>query len=112
MKHLLSVAVFVLAATPAMAACPVKAPSGLVTPGTLTIGTMLTNPPQTFIEAGRPAGLDIDLSRAIAETMCLKAEFVNVTFAGLFPGLMAKKFDYLSSGLGITPQRRETFDFV
>ena len=112
MKHLLSVAILVLAATPALAACPVSAPSGLVTPGTLTIGTMLTNPPQTFIENGQPAGFDIDMSRAIAEKMCLKAEFVNVTFAGLFPGLMAKKFDYLSSGLGITPQRRETFDFV
>ncbi len=112
MKHLLSVAILVLAAMPALAACPVQAPTGLVTPGTLTIGTMLTNPPQTFVENGQPAGFDIDLSRAIAEKMCLKAEFVNVTFAGLFPGLMAKKFDYLSSGLGITPQRRETFDFV
>lgn len=112
MKHLLSVAILVLGATPAWASCPVKAPPGLVTPGTLTIGTMLTNPPQTFVENGEPSGFDIDMSRAIAEKMCLKVKFVNVTFAGLFPGLMAQKFDYLSSGLGITPQRRETFDFV
>src|SRR6185312_4698799 len=101
-----------LAATPALAACPVKAPPGLVNAGRLTIGTMLTNPPQTFVENGQPAGFDIDLSRAIAAEMCLKPRFVNVTFAGLFPGLMSRKFDYLSSGLGITPQRRETFDFV
>lgn len=101
-----------MAAAPALAACPVKAPAGLVTPGTLTIGTMLTNPPQTFVEDGQPTGFDIDLSRAIAAQMCLKPRFVNVTFAGLFPGLMSKKFDYLSSGLGVTPQRRETFDFV
>ncbi|HXR94877.1 MAG TPA: ABC transporter substrate-binding protein/permease [Rhizomicrobium sp.] len=101
-----------LAATPALAACPVKAPPGLVSAGRLTIGTMLTNPPQTFVENGQPAGFDIDLSRAIAAEMCLKPRFVNVTFAGLFPGLMSRKFDYLSSGLGITPQRRETFDFV
>src|ERR1700756_3563663 len=107
MKHLLSVAILVLAATPALAACPVNAPPGLVTPGRLTIGTMLTNPPQTFIENGQPAGFDIDMSRAIAATMCLKVKFVNVTFAGLFPGLMSQKFDYLSSGLGITPTRRE-----
>jgi polar amino acid transport system substrate-binding protein len=104
--------VVALAAPPALAACPVKAPPGLVTSGTLTVGTMLTNPPQTFVENGQPTGFDIDLSRAIAEKMCLKAEFVNVTFAGLFPGLMARKFDYLSSGLGITPQRQQTFDFV
>jgi len=108
---LLSAAACLMAA-PAFAACPVKAPPGLATAGTLTIGAMLTNPPQTFVEDGQPAGFDIDLSRAIARQMCLKAEFVNVTFAGLFPGLMARKFDYLSSGLGITPQRKETFDFV
>ena len=112
MKQIVLACVMVVAATPVLAACPVQAPPGLVTPGTLTIGTMLTNPPQTFIEAGQPTGFDIDMSRAIAEKMCLKAEFVNVNFAGLFPGLMAHKFDYVSSGLGITPQRRETFDFV
>lgn len=112
MKHLLSVVFLVLATAPSLAACPVKAPPGLVTPGALTVGTMLTNPPQTFVENDRPAGFDIDLSRAIAAEMCLKPKFVNVTFAGLFPGLMSGKFDYLSSGLGITPQRRQTFDFV
>jgi polar amino acid transport system permease protein len=112
MKQIVLACVMVVAATPALAACPVKAPPGLVTQGTLTIGTMLTNPPQTFVEAGQPTGFDIDMSRAIAEKMCLKAEFVNVNFAGLFPGLMGHKFDYVSSGLGITPQRRETFDFV
>lgn len=112
MKHWFVAACLVLTATPALATCPVKAPPGLVTQGVLTIGTMLTNPPQTFMEGSQPTGFDIDLSRAIAQKMCLKAAFVNVTFAGLFPGLMGRKFDYLSSGLGITPQRRQTFDFV
>src|SRR6185437_8128406 len=105
-------ALFLLFAAPAFAACPVKAPPGMVSEGTLTIGTMLSNPPQMFSEGGQPSGVEIDLSRAIAAKMCLKAEFVNVTFAGLFPGLMARKFDYVSSGLGITPERQKTFDFV
>ena len=50
MKQIVLACVIVAAATPALAACPVKAPPGLVTQGTLTIGTMLTNPPQTFVE--------------------------------------------------------------
>jgi polar amino acid transport system permease protein len=112
MKSWFAGVILSLLATPALAVCPVKAPPGLVTPGTLTIGTMLTNPPQTFVENGQPTGFDIDLSSAIAGEMCLKAEFVNVNFAGLFPGLMSQKFDYVSSALGITPKRRETFDFV
>jgi polar amino acid transport system substrate-binding protein len=110
------IAAFALAtwsASPALAAdCPVKAPSGLVNPGALTFGTMLTSPPQMFSEKGEPTGFEIDLARAIAGEMCLRVEFVNLAFAGLFPGLTAKKFDLITSGLGITPQREETFDFV
>jgi hypothetical protein len=49
MKQIVLACVMAVAATPALAACPVKVPPGLVTPGTLTIGTMLTNPPQTFV---------------------------------------------------------------
>jgi polar amino acid transport system substrate-binding protein len=102
-----------LAATPSLAAsCVVKAPQDLVTPGSLTVGSNMSTPPQMFIDGGQPAGFEIDLARAIAGTMCLKPQFVNIAFGGLFPGLGAKKFDYITSGLGITPQREQVFDFV
>jgi polar amino acid transport system substrate-binding protein len=102
-----------LAATPSFAAgCAVKAPADLVTSGSLTVGSNMSTPPQMFIDAGQPAGFEIDLARAIAKTMCLKPEFTNIAFGGLFPGLGAKKFDYITSGLGITPQREQVFDFV
>jgi polar amino acid transport system substrate-binding protein len=101
-----------LAASPALADCVVKAPPGLVTPGALTVGSNMATPPQMFIDAGQPAGFEIDLARAIAGTMCLKPQFVNIAFGGLFPGLAARKFDYITSGLGITPQRQEVLDFV
>lgn len=102
-----------MAATPALTAgCAVKPPPGLVTPGALTVGSNMSTPPQMFIENGQPAGFEIDLSRAIAKTMCLKPQFVNIAFGGLFPGLGARKFDYITSGLGITPQREQVFDFV
>jgi len=102
-----------LAATPSVAAgCAVKAPTDLVTPGALTVGSNMSTPPQMFIDGGQPAGFEIDLARAIAQTMCLKPQFINIAFGGLFPGLGAKKFDYITSGLGITPQREQVFDFV
>ena len=98
--------------TPALADCPVKAPPGLVTQGTLTVGSNMSTPPQMSIEAGRPAGFEIELASAIAAKMCLKPQFVNIAFGGLFPGLAAHKFDYVTSGLGITPQREQVFDWV
>lgn len=109
---LFTIGLALASSTSSAAECAVKAPSNLVTSGALTIGTMLAAPPQMFSDKGEPAGFEIDLSRALAAEMCLKAEFANLAFAGLFPGLNAKKFDYVSAGLGITPERRETFDFV
>ena len=101
-----------LAAAPAVADCAVKAPPDLVTPGMLTVASNMATPPQMYIDKGEPAGFEIDLARAIAGTMCLKPKLVNITFGGLFPGLVAKKFDYITSGLGVTPQREQVFDFV
>ena len=99
-------------ATPALADCAVKAPPGLVTPGALTVGSNISTPPQMFIDKGEPTGFEIDLAKAIAAQMCLKPVLVNIAFGGLFPGLTAHKFDYITSGLGITPQREQVFDFV
>ncbi len=103
---------FVLTPLRAEAKCPVKAPSDLLTPGTLTIGTSLGTPPLKMIVDNKPAGSDIEIGEALAGQMCLKPEFVNLAFAGLFPGLNAKKFDIIISAVGITKQREESFDFV
>ena len=99
-------------ASPALADCAVKAPPDLVTAGSLTVGSNMSTPPQMFIDKGEPAGFEIDLVKAVAAKMCLKPVLVNIAFGGLFPGLVAHKFDYITSGLGITPQREQVFDFV
>ncbi len=92
--------------------CAVRPPAELTTPGKLTIATHLTTPPQAFLENDKPAGFAVELGEALAEQMCLKAEFVNIAFAGLFPGIDAKKFDTIIAGVGITPQRQQSFDFI
>lgn len=92
--------------------CAIKAPGDLLTANTITFGSMLSTPPQVFDDKGEPAGSDVDIAKAVAARMCVKAQFVNLAFAGLFPGLNAKKFDAAVAGIGITPQRQESFDFV
>jgi len=92
--------------------CPVSAPSNLTNSGKLTIATHLTTPPQGFLDNDKPAGFAIEIGAAIAEQMCLQSEFVNIAFAGMFPGLDAKKFDTIIAGVGITPERQKAFDFV
>jgi polar amino acid transport system substrate-binding protein len=100
-----------MAATPSMAQC-LSAPPNLVEAGYLTVGTSLTAPPMGFMKDDTPSGFDPEFITAVAEKMCLKTKIVNVTFQGLFPGLIAKKFDVIASQIGITDPRKEMFDFV
>jgi polar amino acid transport system substrate-binding protein len=104
-------AVLLGAASLASAEC-LPAPPNLVEPGFLTIGSALTAPPMGFMKDEQPSGFDPDLAAALAERMCLKPKIVNLTFQGLFPGLISKKFDIIASQVGITDQRKEMFDFV
>lgn len=104
-------AVLGLALLPAQAQC-LPAPADLVEPGYLTVGTSLTAPPMGFMKDDKPSGFDPEFITAVAEKMCLKTKIVNVTFQGLFPGLIAKKFDVIASQIGITEPRKEMFDFV
>ena len=65
-----------------------------------------------FIKDGQPTGFDTDLASALAEKMCLKPNFVNLSFQGLFPGLIARKFDIVEARVGVTDERKKVFDFV
>jgi polar amino acid transport system substrate-binding protein len=113
LKNVLVAILSLLAPAAAWSAdCPVHVPAELTTPGKLTIATHLTTPPQAFLEGEKPAGFAVEIGEALAQQMCLKAEFVNIAFAGLFPGINARKFDTIIAGVGITPQRQESFDFV
>jgi ABC-type amino acid transport substrate-binding protein len=94
----------------ASAACPTGL--NLVEPGFLTIGVALTAPPMGFARDGQPTGFDPDLVAGLAQEMCLKPKYVDLTFQGLFPGLISKKFDIVAAAVGITDARKEVFDFV
>jgi len=113
MKKIIALLLTIGAPLGAFAAnCPVTPPANLVAPGKLTIATHLSTPPQAFLENDKPAGFAVEIGDALAKAMCLKVEWVDVAFAGLFPGINARKFDTVIAGVGITPARQEAFDFV
>jgi ABC-type amino acid transport substrate-binding protein len=60
----------------------------------------------------KPAGYDVVLLNAIAKSMGVKLKIVNlVDWTGLIPGLQAHKFDFVSSGLAATPERKKAISF-
>lgn len=81
--------------------------------GVLRVGIDLSYPPFGFVDGeGQPAGFDVDLGRALAARLGLRAEFVNLGYDGLYDALYAGQVDVLISGLVIDPMRMDDFAYT
>ena len=86
---------------------------GLITPGTLTVGSDLSYAPQEYTSAsGTPTGFDIDLITAVAKQMGLQVKIVNSGFDTIIDSLTAKRFDVVISAVTINKDRQAKVDFV
>jgi polar amino acid transport system substrate-binding protein len=84
---------------------------GLITAGTLTIGSDIPYPP---FEQGKPpdyTGFDVDLMDAIAAKLDLKPKWVDTAFGTIFADEQAGKFDIVASSTTITPSRSKRVTF-
>lgn len=95
---------------PAIAA---KVPASVAQDGKLTVGMETTYAPGEFMdEDGKtPIGYDVDLSKAIAKVMGLKAEMVSASFDSIIPAI-GTKYDAGLSSFTITKERMGSVDFV
>ncbi len=85
----------------------------LITPGTLTVGTLSDAPPSICINAaGQFTGFDNELLRAIADKLGLKITFVGTDFSGLLAQVAGRRFDVGSSSITTTDARRRTVGFT
>jgi ABC-type amino acid transport substrate-binding protein len=105
-------AVLTIAAAVGASARPLAAnPYNLATPGTLVVGMDLEFKPEMYLQNGKPAGYDVELLNAVAKQLNVKLKIQNLSFNGLIPGLVSKKFDMVSVGLSPTPERRKAISF-
>ena len=84
---------------------------GLITDGTLTIGSDIPYPP---FEQGKPpdyTGFDVDLMDAIAQKLNLQPKWVDTAFGTIFADEQAGKFDIVASSTTITPARQQRVTF-
>jgi polar amino acid transport system substrate-binding protein len=84
---------------------------GLITEGTLTVGTDTPFPP---FEIGQPpniSGYDIDVLNAIAEKLSLTPEYTDTSFDTIFRDIAAGQYDIAAAASTITPGRQKTVDF-
>lgn len=76
------------------------------------IGMDQTFTPFTFIDVdGEPAGIEIDLVKAIAEDQGFDYRFQVFSFSAALQALESNQIDGMVAGMAKTPEREESFDF-
>jgi polar amino acid transport system substrate-binding protein len=118
MRRLILAAVVALVATPAFAQAPQGctprvAASELVKPGTLVMSTNPTLPPLQFVNAqGQLQGMRIELGNEIARRLCLTPEYVRIEFSAMIPGLAARRWDMINTGIFYTEERARMMQMI
>ncbi|TFC04525.1 amino acid ABC transporter substrate-binding protein [Cryobacterium adonitolivorans] len=127
-RHLVSAAVLTLAAAVALTGCGASAGdsgsdgatagtdeslSSVLESGTLTIGTEGTYRPFSFHAdgSGELTGYDVEVARAVADQLGVKAEFEETQWDAIFAGLEAGRFDTIANQVSITPEREDAYAF-
>jgi polar amino acid transport system substrate-binding protein len=95
-------------------AAAAQVPATYKSKGTLTIASDASYAPNEFTAqgSGEIIGMDVDLGNAIAQTLGLKAKFVNASFDGILAGIQAGRYDLGMSSFTDTKEREQTVDFV
>lgn len=80
--------------------------------GVLKVGTTPTYVPFEMTDKqGRIVGFEVDLLRVMSRALGVELEMVAVPYTELLPGLMAKKYDLIGSGMTVTQERNLKLNF-
>ena len=95
-----------------------RAQSKLAAPNIIKAGTLVmsinpTLPPLQFVDdKGELKGMRVELGNEIAKTLGLKPEYIRIEFAAMVPGLAAKRWDMINTGIFWTEERSKLMYMV
>lgn len=96
----------------AFAQAKISAPN-IIKPGTLVMSINPTLPPLQFVDdRGQLQGMRVELGNEIAKTLGLTPEYVRIEFAAMVPGLAAKRWDMINTGIFWTEERSKLMYMV
>lgn len=88
-------------------------PPAISKSGVLKVATSLQWPPFDFQgENGAPDGFDIRLVKLLADKLGVRAQFDDVKFPSIVPGVSSGRYDIGVDQIGITPERLKVVDFL
>ncbi|MBT3358518.1 MAG: amino acid ABC transporter substrate-binding protein [Rhodospirillales bacterium] len=80
---------------------------------TLINGIDANFPPFAYVDkSGKPSGFDVDAVDWIAKKMGFEVTHQPVAWEGIIPNLVAKKIDFICSGMTITAERAKIVNFT
>lgn len=89
-----------------------KIPKNVAANGQLVIANDQTYAPNEFRDNGALVGMDVDLGRAIAARLGLRARFQNSSFDGILGGISAHKYDISLSSFSVSAERLKEVNLV
>ena len=103
-----------LAVAPTAArAQPKIAPPNIIKAGTLVMSINPTLPPLQFVDdKGELQGMRVELANEIAKRLGLTPEYIRTEFATMIPGLAAKRWDMINTGIFFTEERSKLMYMV
>ena len=113
MKNILTLCMLLLI-TAAFTGCAKPKQRGLtIEDGVLLIGVEVGYPPMEYYDSDGVtlAGFDIELTKALAEKLGLRAKYIDTAWEGILPGLDTGKYD-IAVNITILPQRRIRYNFT
>ena len=90
----------------ALQAQPKVAPPTIVKAGTLIMSINPTLPPLQYVdEKGELKGMRVELANECCKVLGLAPEYIRTEFATMIPGLAAKRWDMINTGIFWTEER-------
>jgi polar amino acid transport system substrate-binding protein len=88
-------------------------PASIKSSGTVAIATPSETPPEEFNNSsGQLVGYEIDIAKAVASELGLKAQFKITEFDSIIPGMQSGRYQLSVGQFGITSAREKVVDMV
>jgi polar amino acid transport system substrate-binding protein len=102
-----------LAVAPSLRAQPKIAPPNIIKVGTLVMSINPTLPPLQYVDdKGQLQGMRVELANECCKRLGLAPEYIRTEFATMIPGLAAKRWDMINTGIFFTEERSKLMYMV
>jgi len=102
-----------LAIAPSLRAQPKIAPPNIIKAGTLVMSINPTLPPLQYVDdKGQLQGMRVELANECCKRLGLAPEYIRTEFATMIPGLAAKRWDMINTGIFFTEERSKLMYMV